>query len=128
LAQITDSPTSISRDSSNAARRVWSKKVAGVHCRHLVILAYHILRFTGMQPVVMSDEQRFNTFSRILDPAQADVPSYLFYFIYRPTNQCGSGFPECGRMMNLALLGLGSVLLHALGNLLLPRKTSAFIA
>ncbi|MGN6322756.1 MAG: DUF7024 domain-containing protein [Dyella sp.] len=107
----------------------WSKKqliILGVIV--LAIITYLAFRFTGVQPVVMSDEQRFSTYSRILDPAQADVPSYLFYFIYHITNQCGAGFLECGRLLNLLQLGLASVLLYILCMKYLSKRISAFIA
>jgi phosphoglycerol transferase len=107
----------------------WSKKeliILGVIV--LAIITYLAFRFTGIQPVVMSDEQRFSTYSRILGPAQADVPSYLFYFIYHITNQCGAGFLECGRLLNLLQLVLASALLYALCKKYLSKGTSAFIA
>jgi phosphoglycerol transferase len=107
----------------------WSKKqIATIGIAVVAIVMYLAFRLTGIQPVVMSDEQRFSTYSRILAPSQAGVPSYLFYFIYRLTNQCGSGFLECGRLLNLLLLGLGSVLLYSLCKQFLTKKTSAFIA
>lgn len=91
------------------------------------IVAYLAFRSMGIQPVVMSDEQRFNTYSRILDPSQAVVPSYLFYFLYRLTNKCGAGFLECGRLLNIMLLCLSSIPFYLICKEYLSRKTALYV-
>ena len=119
----------ISHRASGSPDAQWSRKqIIAIAVAVCLIILYIAFRSMGIQPVVMSDEQRFNTYSRLLSPAQANVPSYLFYFIYRLTNQCGAGFLECGRLLNILELGLGSILLYGICKQYLPRKISAYIA
>jgi phosphoglycerol transferase len=107
----------------------WSKKqIIAIGLVVSLIITYLAFRFAGVQPVVMADEQGFNTYSRILDPSRAAIPSYLFYFIYHLTNRCGSGFLQCGRFLNLLQLGLISITVYVLGKKYLPKRVSAFIA
>lgn len=119
----------ISHRASGSPDTQWSRKqIIAIAVAVCLIILYIAFRSMGIQPVVMSDEQRFNTYSRLLSPAQANVPSYLFYFIYRITNQCGAGFLEYGRLLNILELGLGSILLYGICKQYLPRKISAYIA
>jgi phosphoglycerol transferase len=92
-----------------------------------LILAYILFRSLGIEPVVMSDEQRFNTYSRILNPSEAVVPSYLFYAIFHITGKCGSGFLECGRLLNVIFLSLSSIPIYLISRRYLSKKTSIFV-
>jgi phosphoglycerol transferase len=92
-----------------------------------IITAWLVLRSFGYQPVVMSDEQRFSTYSRLLPLSDASVPSYLFYFIYGITNQCGQAFLDCGRLLNVFFLCLSSVPIYAISRCWLTKKVSAYI-
>lgn len=91
------------------------------------VLTYILFRSLGIEPVVMSDEQRFSTYSRILRPADASVPSYLFYALFHLTSECGSGFLECGRLINVVLLGLSSIPVYLISRKYLPANTSVFL-
>ncbi|MBB6245223.1 hypothetical protein [Rhodanobacter sp. A1T4] len=92
-----------------------------------IITAWLILRSFGYQPVVMSDEQRFSTYSRLLPLSDASVPSYLFYFIYGITNKCGRDFLDCGRLLNIFFFCLSSVPIYAISRYWLTKKVSAYV-
>lgn len=92
-----------------------------------IITAWLVLRSFGYEPVVMSDEQRFSTYSRLLPLSDANVPSYLFYFIYGITNQCGQDFLDCGRLLNIFFLCLSSAPIYAISRLWLTKKVSAYV-
>ena len=92
-----------------------------------LILTYVLFRSLGIEPVVMSDEQRFNTYSRILKPSEAVVPSYLFYAIFHLTGKCGSGFLECGRLLNVIFLSLSSIPIYLISRRYLSKKTCVFV-
>ena len=93
-----------------------------------MITAWLVIRsFGGYQPLVMSDEQRFSTYSRLLPLSDANVPSYLFYFIYGITNQCGQAFLDCGRLLNIFFLCLSSAPIYAISRYWLTKKVSAYV-
>jgi phosphoglycerol transferase len=65
-----------------------------------VIFIVLLFRNTGLYPVVLSDEYRYSTFSRLLPLADSDAPGYIHLAIYRVTNICGDGFLEGARLLN----------------------------
>lgn len=66
----------------------------------LAILAYLVHRGAGTNPAVFADEWYYSKFSRLSPLAESILPSYLYLWIMRGTSVCGTGFLECGRMIN----------------------------
>lgn len=66
----------------------------------IVILGYLIHRSVGMNPAVFADEWYYSKFSRLSPLNESILPSYLYLWIMRGTSVCGTGFLECGRIVN----------------------------
>jgi phosphoglycerol transferase len=67
----------------------------------MTIFVALLFRNSGVYPVV-ADEDNYNKFSRLVPLADAEVPSFIYFGIYRSTNLCGDGFLSCVRLFNAA--------------------------
>ncbi|MEO6596779.1 MAG: glycosyltransferase family 39 protein [Planctomycetota bacterium] len=59
-----------------------------------------LMRSIGLYPVVLSDEYYHNRFSRLVAPAEASIPGYLYAAIYGLTNLCGDSYLQAARILN----------------------------
>ncbi len=61
-----------------------------------------VIRNTGLYASVFGDEWTYSVSSRLTPLGKSPIPSYLYLWVYRLTNTCGSGFLECARILNAA--------------------------
>jgi hypothetical protein len=65
--------------------------------------AWLIYRNLGLNPTVFADEWYYSKMSRLAELSEAIVPSYLYLWLFRASNACGSGFLDCVRIGNVVL-------------------------
>jgi phosphoglycerol transferase len=70
------------------------------------------LRNFKLYPSVFTDEQFHSYFARLVDFKNIEVPSYIFYLLYKSTNFCGENFLECGRLLNTLFFIIGCILIY----------------
>lgn len=66
----------------------------------LAIFVILIIKNSGLYPIVLSDENTYSKFSRLLPLSESAIPGYLYLGIYRLTSHCGTDFLACGRLFN----------------------------
>jgi len=85
-------------------RRAWLVLAMGLAC----IFAWLVSRNHGLYPAIFADEWYYSKMARLQPLGEAIVPSYLYLWLFRATNACGTGFLECVRLGNaLLLVGAG---------------------
>jgi len=79
-----------------------------------IIISFFIifLRNFNLYPSVFTDEQFHSYFARLVDFKNIEVPSYIFYLIYKSTNFCGANFLECGRFLNTLFFIIGCIYIY----------------
>ena len=66
----------------------------------VAVFVFLVFRNSGLGPSVLGDEWTYSLYSRLLPVSQAQVPSFLYFLIYRSSNMCGPDFMGCVRMLN----------------------------
>lgn len=66
----------------------------------VAISVFLVFRNSGLGPSVLGDEWTYSLYSRLLPLSQAQVPSFLYFLIYRSSNACGADFMDCVRVLN----------------------------
>ncbi|HEY8682550.1 MAG TPA: hypothetical protein VIM06_05210 [Rhodanobacter sp.] len=64
------------------------------------IFLFLVFRNSGLGPSVLGDEWSYSLYSRLLPFSQAQLPSFLYFLIYRSSNVCGVEFASCARVLN----------------------------
>lgn len=88
----------------------WYHWISGWNPRYvlgpLLLLAFGLLawRGHGLPASLFADEWYYSLFARLLPPAEALFPSYLYFGLFNLSSQCGPGFLDCVRLLNLLLL------------------------
>lgn len=72
----------------------------------LFLMTFLLLRNNGLYPMVFADEFTYSKFSRLVPFSESALPNYLYFFIYRLTNECGDGFLGCARILNVIFFAL----------------------
>jgi hypothetical protein len=67
------------------------------------VLAYLLSRNLGLHPNIFADEWYYSKMSRLMPLGEAIVPSYLYLWLFRATNACGTGFYDCVHIGNTVL-------------------------
>lgn len=94
----------------------------------LAIFLYFALRNTGLYPTVFGDEWSYSSFTRLTPFRETQVPSYLYYTMYRLTNYCGDGFLECARLINAVFYVGATPFLYLVARQYMPRRLAAVVA
>ncbi len=68
------------------------------------IAAYLVLRTWGTQPQIMADEWYYSKLSRLQDLGESMLPSYLYLWIARGSNACGTRFYDCVHVANVLFM------------------------
>jgi hypothetical protein len=88
---------------ANSKNRRWE---TGMFLVLAFIFVYLVRRSIGLNPVVFADEWYYSKFSRLTPLGESILPSYLYLWLMRGTSTCGTGFLDCGRIINvLAYVG-----------------------
>ncbi|MBV6320424.1 DUF7024 domain-containing protein [Duganella violaceipulchra] len=94
----------------------------------LLVFCYLFLRNSGIYPIVFIDEWSYSSNTRLLPLSAAQVPSYLYFSLFKLTNYCGDGFLDCNRMLNTVLYLLAAPFIYLLGKRLAPAPVAALLA
>lgn len=84
--------------------------ISGWHPRYVLgpalLLVFGLLawRGHGLPASLFADEWYYSLFARLVPPAEALFPSYLYFGLFSLSSQCGPGFLDCVRLLNLLLL------------------------
>lgn len=104
----------------------------------VAVFVFLMFRNSGLGPSVLGDEWSYSRYSRLLPLSQAQLPSFLYFLIYRSSNVCGPDFMGCVRVLNASFfvaaapfifmlarrhMQLGLALLLTLASLLGPVST-----
>lgn len=68
----------------------------------VAIFLFLVFRNSGLGPSVLGDEWTYSLYTRLLPLSQAQLPSFLYFLIYRSSNMCGPDFMGCVRVLNAA--------------------------
>ncbi|WP_373988822.1 glycosyltransferase family 39 protein [Duganella sp. BuS-21] len=95
-----------------------------------LLLAFIFLFFrnAGIYPIVFIDEWSYSSATRMLPMADAPVPSYLYFQLFKLTNYCGDSYLDCNRLLNTLLYVLASPCIYLLARRVAPAWPSALIA
>lgn len=66
----------------------------------VAIFIFLVFRNSGLGPSVLGDEWSYSLYSRLLPLSKAQLPSFLYFLIYRSSNMCGPDFMGCVRILN----------------------------
>jgi len=66
-----------------------------------IIFIFLIVKSSGLYPMVLSDENTYSKFSRLLPLSESTIPGYLYLSIYKLTSHCGADFLGCARLLNI---------------------------
>jgi len=65
------------------------------------VFVFLVVKSSGLYPIVLSDENTYSKFSRLLPLSESSIPGYLYLSIYRLTSHCGADFMGCARLFNV---------------------------
>ncbi|MES2161689.1 MAG: hypothetical protein V4476_11085 [Pseudomonadota bacterium] len=94
----------------------------------LATYLYLVLRSAGLYPTVFSDEWSYSSFTRLMPFRDTQVPSYLYYTVYRLTNFCGDGFLQCARLINAAFYVGAAPLIYLVARRYTTARMAALVA
>ncbi len=92
------------------------------------VFLFLTLRSMGIFPVIMGDEWTYSMAARHLPFSAAVVPSYLYYWVYRQTNTCGSSFLQCSRIFNCIFFVGATPFIYAMARRVSTPMIAAFVA
>lgn len=93
-----------------------------------LVFIFLLVRNAGIYPIVFVDEWVYSSATRMLPMAEAQVPSYLYYWLYKLTTYCGDGYLDCNRMLNSALYVLAAPFIYLLLRRVAPAWPAALLA
>lgn len=93
-----------------------------------LLLTYLMFRNIGLGPAVFGDEWTYSEFSRLTPLRHTGIPAFLFSFIFRQTNRCGTSFLECARVLNAFFYVASLPLIYAVARRLVSRRVAIGLA
>lgn len=113
----------------NKVEVYWEKIKTPLLCSSLlaIFIALYFRNLAGQFPGLL-DEYYYNSFSRLVPYADAWIPNYLFYFIYKLTNVCKSGFLGCAYFLNTLFYLLAFFPIYAVGKKLTTAPVAFFVS
>jgi phosphoglycerol transferase len=106
-------PARLVRDgeiSATAARVAWVSLLVTI----VAVFWFLLDRNLGLNPVLFADEWYYSKMSRLQPLADAILPSWLYFWIFRATNACGDGFLDCVRTGNALFWVASAPFLYAI--------------
>jgi len=94
----------------------------------VAVAAFLLLRSAGLLPAVFADEYLYSKLARQLPLSVSTIPDYLYLYIYKYTNICGSGFLECARIINILFFVGAAPFIYKSSKHFVSSKLSVFIA
>jgi hypothetical protein len=92
------------------------------------IAAYLVLRTWGTQPQIMADEWYYSRLSRLQELGDSILPSYLYLWLARGSNACGTRFYDCIHLANVAFMVAAAPFLYAIARQVATRGVALGIA
>lgn len=92
------------------------------------IAAYLLLRTWGTQPQIMADEWYYSRLSRLQDLGDSILPSYLYLWLARGSNACGTRFYDCIHLANVVFMVAAAPFLYAIARQVAVRGVALGIA
>jgi len=112
----------------NPIRNSKSAQVLAYGGLSLFVIYVLLTRVTGNLPDVMGDELVYATAALHAPMSTAQIPDYLYYWVYGSTNVCGIGFYGCSQVLNTIFsLGAG-LLVMVIARRFISQWASIFIA
>jgi phosphoglycerol transferase len=93
-----------------------------------LVFTWLLLRAHGLGPAVFADEWYYSKMSRLLPVSEAIVPSYLYLWMFRSTNACGTGFLDCARVGNELLFVGAAPFLYLVARRVAGKGVSLLVA
>lgn len=92
------------------------------------VALFLLYRSMGLLPTVMADECAYSLYSRHHPLSSAPMPSYLYLWLFRQTNHCGSSFLECARIFNCVLFVAAAPFIYKTCRQIATPDIAAFVA
>jgi hypothetical protein len=92
------------------------------------ICAWLLQRSLGLHPTVFADEWYYSKMSRLQELKEAIVPSYLYLWIFRATNACGTAFYDCAHVANVLLFAAAAPFVYLVARQVAGKPVAAFLA
>jgi len=92
------------------------------------ITAYLILRTWGTQPQIMADEWSYSRMARLQDLGESIVPSWLYLWLARGSNACGTRFYDCIHVANVVFMVAAAPFVYGIGRQVAGRAVALAIA
>lgn len=75
----------------------------------------------------MPDEYFYSKYSRLIPFSEAEIPGYLYYFIYSITALWGDSYLELARILNVFFYVIGCLFVYLVSILVIPRIWALFL-
>jgi phosphoglycerol transferase len=92
------------------------------------VCAYLLHRNLGPYPKIFADEWYYSKMSRLQPLGEAIVPSYLYLWLFRASNACGSQFYECVHAGNLLFFAAAAPFVYLTARQVTSKRLAAFVA
>jgi phosphoglycerol transferase len=98
-------------------------------CSGLVaVFIYLIYRNLGLYATVMADEWAYSSFARLVPSSKSQIPSYLYFWIFRQTNHAGASYLDCARLFNSIFYVAAGPFIYLLARRIMKPSVAAFVA
>ena len=94
----------------------------------ITIFTYLIYRNLGLYPTVMADEWAYSSYARLVPFSWSQIPSYLYFWIFRQTNHAGASYLDCARVFNSMFYVVAAPFIYAIGRRVMSPMLAAFVA
>jgi hypothetical protein len=94
----------------------------------VVISAWLVWRASGIHPSIFADEWYYSKMSRLQPLAESMIPSYLYMWLFRATNACGTHFYDCVHIGNVLFFGASAPFVYLSARQVAGRAVAAVIA
>lgn len=92
----------------------------------VICFIYLLVRNYGLY-LSVPDEWEYSESARLLPLRAVEFPSYLYFWIFRATNFCGSGFLDCARLINSAFYVCAIPFLYMVTRQISTRPVAFFV-
>jgi hypothetical protein len=92
------------------------------------VCAWLLQRNLGLYPNIFADEWYYSKMSRLQEFKDALVPSYLYLWIYRGTNACGTAFYDCAHVANVVFFAAAAPFVYMIARQVAGKPVAAFLA
>lgn len=97
-------------------------------CLGVTALLAIAFRVVGASPAIMPDEYQYSLAARHLPMSDAQIPDYLFYWVYSLTSLAGEHFYIAAKLLNIAFLAGTAVFTFAIAKRFVPPQLASVVA